>query len=108
MYRGTPGLRGTRFEDHCSGVYTFLVGENSGIVIRCLTLLYKATRGLLIINLVILNLGQVTRRTPELEPLFPNLSAGRMASSTRRVFSGNRTLAHELVTIPLSYRGHQE
>ncbi|GFV24345.1 hypothetical protein TNCV_457861 [Trichonephila clavipes] len=32
MYRGTPGFRGTQFDDHCCGVYTFLVGENSGIV----------------------------------------------------------------------------
>ncbi|GFX79115.1 hypothetical protein TNCV_3914001 [Trichonephila clavipes] len=33
---------------------------------------YKATRGLLVMKLLILNLGQVTRTTPELEYTSPN------------------------------------
>ncbi|GFV50038.1 hypothetical protein TNCV_2354231 [Trichonephila clavipes] len=65
---------------------------------RVLTPTYSAARGLLVMDIIILNHGQVTRTTLELEPLCPNFhvtpAGGRLSidrfNSTRWVFSGTR------------------
>ncbi|GFV48337.1 histone-lysine N-methyltransferase SETMAR [Trichonephila clavipes] len=82
---------------------------------------FRATRGLLATDHVILNHGQVTWTTPELAPPFLTTTPHQREDvsaldrfnghrcPTWRVFSGTRTrdkASHDLIPIPLGYRSH--
>ncbi|GFU71989.1 hypothetical protein TNCV_2999721 [Trichonephila clavipes] len=91
--------------------------------IYCLLLKISATRGLLATDHVILNHGQVTWTTPELEPPSPNYhttpTGGRFSSRQIERASLPYTVglwwywartrdkaSHGPIPIPLGYRGH--